>query len=178
MIIPIISFIFFVLLFLLFFPLKLNFNFHINFVDKIGFYSIKLYKFIIVCGKTELKGDKLHILNLKSIKLKSSNFGKKFTLEVLSVLQDIDINLLFACGKQNDAFSVALMYGILSNLLNPIFCILDTKKKRFYGKLDIIPTTKSNEFMFTAFGNIKFNLAQISVAFLLAILKKEKAYGR
>ena len=176
MVLLIISFLLLIFLLFLFIPFNVVCKFYVDAFKKFGAYSIKIALINILCGKFEIKQDKLHILNLTNKMPKSSKFGDLFGRKIAEQVQDISCELFFAFGKKNDAFWAAMMCATTNCAVNAIFSVLSAKKEQFNGVVLTIPSTNLDQLSLTAQVVIKMSLIDVVIAFVLAVFRRD--YGK
>jgi len=166
-----ISFIF--VIFFLFYPFKINAKSHINFVKLVGFSSINILFFNIFTAKVEINNYKLHIISVNKNHKKITTFKKRFFKNMMHLLQYISITNFAVVGKENDAYTTAISYGVINSVFNSIFSYLHSKKKYFYAESKVQPVTSEDVLLVTDSVIVKLNFFIIIIAFFQAIIKRE-----
>lgn len=168
--------VFFVLMFfvlVLIIPFKSRMMSHFNFLEMKGFYSIKIWRIRILCGKIYInQNGEIEADNLTN--LMSSNYNKSFvkglSKELISKLDVKKIEMYFTGGFVNNSFSSAMVCGSVSSIVQTMFSVLSQKYKNVKLFEDIIPTFNEDNFEITFDVVLSISIFQI----ILSILKANK----
>lgn len=166
--------VFFVIIFLILiitFPFKTRLMGHINLLEMKGFYSFKVWRVKLLCGKIFLN-------NLNEFEIQNSNnmlngeIDKNFlgalSKDVIKKLEIEKIELFFTGGVSENSFMSAMMCGTVLSLIQTLYGYLSEQYECVHLYEDIVPTYNENNFELTFDIVVKISLFQICLSLIKA----------
>lgn len=150
---------------------------HFNFLSLKGYYSFKIWRLKLLCGKIEKNEDgELKVTNANNI-LKG-DFNKDF-IKILSkeTLERIDvkkIEIFFTCGFLEDSFSSAMLCGTVSSSIQSLYGYLSLKYDDVMLFEDINPTYNDSNLETTFSAVFSVSLIKLITAVIVSNLKMKK----
>lgn len=168
------------ILLLLVFPFKGRLMGHFNLIEMKGFYSFKVWRIKLLCGRVYLdEKNKLVIENTNNaIKDRyKDEFMKKLSAKLLTEIDVKKVELFFTGGFKENSFSSAMVCGGASMLVSTIYSYLTQKYEDVRLFEDITPTFEKDSLELTFDFVISISLYQIIkslVSSKILILKESK----
>ena len=162
---------------LLFCPFKIRLMSHFNMLKKKGFYSLKVLKIKLLCGRAYLnKNNQLVVENSINIMKshKSKDFILTFAKNFVSKINVKKIEIFFTGGMQNDSYSSAILCGVMSASVETLYSVLSQKYDNVHLYEDIPPTFNTGSFELTLDVVIQINLVGLMVSLVKASLSGDK----
>ncbi len=173
----IVFFIAVLLLMIILFPFKVRLMTHFNVLSFKGYYSFKIWRFKLLCGKIERDDNgEFKITNANNI-LKgdlSNPFIKSLSKEILDRIELKKIEIFFSGGFINDSFSSAMMCGTISSAIKSIYGYLSLMYEDVKLYEDINPTYDENNLELTFSGMISISLFKLFTSVIGAVIKTKK----
>lgn len=173
----IVFFIALLLLCVVLFPFKIRVLAHFNLLSLKGYYSLKIWRFKILCGKIEQgENGELQVTNANNILKGDFNnpFVKKLSKEILDKIDVKKFEIFFTGGFVNDSYSSAIMCGTMSSVIRSIYGYLSLMYEDVELYEDINPTYNESNLEFTVSGVFSVSLFKLFVAVIGANIKSKK----
>ena len=157
------------------FPFKIRFMGHFNFINLIGFYSLKILKVKLINGK--ISYDKGKIIVQNSVNILQDKFNNDYSQilakELMSKIDISKVEIYFSGGISDNSFSSAIICGSVSSIIQSIYSFLSQKYYgvKLYEDVDAMFGKDKLEVTFDFVINISFISIIISV---ISSLKKYK----
>ena len=125
---------------------------HFNLIEMKGFYSFKVWRIKILCGRIYLNSDgKLKVENTNNaIKDRYKDaLMKKFSLTIMKLIEVKKVELFFSGGFKDNSFTSAIVCGSAKMIVNTIYGYLSQNYEDVKLFEDIKPTFGSDSFELT-----------------------------
>lgn len=162
------------------FPFKSRLMGHFDLLGKKGFYSFKIWRVKILCGKVCVdENNKMKIENLKNtIKSKyKEEFSKFFWIQMLKSVDVKKIEIFFTGGIKKDSFSSAMLCSGARLIVDVLYSYISQNYEDARLYEDISPEFNDDQLEMTFDFVLSINIYQILKSLIKAklILKKESA---
>lgn len=173
----IVFFIVFFIISILVFPFKIRVMGHINLIELVGVYSIKIMILKILTGRIRYNDGDFHVENIANVLENDTDgeYSKFLTIQILKKVDVKKVELYFKAGFLDDSYSSAMVCGGVSSIVQTIYSILS---QRYYNvKLfeDIDPTFSQDNFELTFDAVVSISLISLVYSLIYSgILKKKE----
>ena len=155
----IVFFILLLLVLIFIFPFKIRLMSHLNMFEMKGFYTFKIMRFQLLCGKVYVQNGE--IVSNNSVNFFSKNYNKQFMKELSKQLVSrIDVK--------------AMLCGSVSSLVETTYSILSQKYDNVKLFEDINPTYNDNNLEVTFDIVVSVSIYEIVKSIIIAQFKKSK----
>lgn len=173
----IVFFIVSLLFLILIFPFKARFMGHFNLIEKKGFYSFKIWRIKILCGRIFVNNEnKIQIENMNN-KLKGgyeNNFMKEWGKKLLKVVAVKKVELFFNGGIKQNSFSSAILCGSANLLISLLYSFLSQTYENVKLYEDVTPTFDNNSLELTFDFVVEVSILQIITSLIKTKIKNRK----
>ena len=173
----IVFFIALLLLLIIMFPFKIRAMGHFNLLSLKGYYTLKIWRLKILCGKIERDDSgELKVTNANNILKGDFNnpFVKKLSKEILDRIDVKKIEIFFTGGFINDSYSSAIMCGTISSVIKSLYGYLSLMYEDVELYEDVNPTYNESNLELTVSGIVCVSLFKLFVGVISANIKTKK----
>lgn len=176
-----------IVVFLLFFPIKIKAKVVFNFLTNGGFISLFLFGFNAFLGKIKILPTKLAILSKKKLSYlyffgnkTQEDFGEMFYTNLLQSIKLNDLRLIGKFGLFANCLFTSLSCGGVMMGGGIAYSLLSSFRGRVPSSIKIFPDYRDNTILLCFTSSIKLNLFVILKAFIQTIcdfIKRSKKNG-
>lgn len=164
-------FVFLLICFILFVPIKIKCGAHLNLVKNKGFYCIKVAFVKLLCGRLQISSGKLEFENNNDLLFKSNKDEKYLNKIIINVLKKIsikEIELFVEFGSKNNAAATALVCGGMHSVFSAFFAVLKCRYENMYQFLDVDTNYNRDAFETTFSSVLSISLFEVLISLLKA----------
>ena len=172
--------VFFILSFLIMvlsFPFKTRLMSHINVLEMVGFYSLKIMRIKLLSGKIYTNELREFMVD-NSVDLITATYNnpfmKAFTKELIEKLDVKKLEIYFTGGFQDDSSTSALVCGMVSSLVQTAYSYLKMTYENVKLYEDVEPTFDESNLEITIDGVVAISFLSIMISIVKASINKKK----
>ena len=158
------------------FPFKIRAMGHFNFLNLLGFYSLKIMKLRLINGRIIFENGEIKIENSVNIieEKFSEEFSKNLIKEILARINVKKVELFFSGGIADNSFTSAIMCGGVSSIVQSVFSFLTQRYEnvKLYEDVDAKFGENNLELTFDFVISISF------LSIIISIIKAMKGKTR
>ena len=158
------------------FPFKTRLMCHINLLEMMGFYSLKIMRLKLLSGKI-YTNELQEFMVENSVDLITSSYNKPFvkalTKELFEKIDVKKIEMYFTGGFIEDSSSSALMCGAITSFVQTAYSYLSMTYENVKLYEDVEPTFDDNNLEVTFDGVVAISFINIMISIVKAAINKK-----